>query len=53
VDACVFLIFYNKSQPEHQTKQGEIDSFRTILDFEKRIEQSRPTVCVHRFNLKD
>ncbi len=27
--ACVFNL-YDKSQPEHQTKRGEIDSFRTI-----------------------
>ena len=28
--SCVFLIVYNRIQPEHQTKRGEIDIFRTI-----------------------
>jgi len=27
VDSCVFLNLYDKRQPEHQTKRGEIDSF--------------------------
>ena len=40
-----FFNLYNKSQPEHQTKRGEIDSFRTIsCEFENETGYQVPKV---------